>query len=228
MQPILECIDVRHTFGQGELAEHVLRDISIAFEADQTCVLMGPSGSGKTTLLSILGCLLTPTSGQVVIQGEKVDFVSRGSLGRLRRDKIGFVFQHAQVLPFLNVADNLNLVGRNAGLSSKLLEQRVGELLERLEIAAMKHKLPEHLSGGQRQRVAVARALLHRPPILLADEPTASLDWQHGEAAVRLLVEQAREERALLLAVTHDARLLPLFSRHLSLCEGRLKEGEQK
>jgi putative ABC transport system ATP-binding protein len=228
MQPILECIDVRHTFGQGELAENVLRGISAAFEAAQTCVLMGPSGSGKTTLLSILGCLLTPTSGQVVLQGKKVDFTARGSLIRLRREKIGFVFQHAQLLPFLTVTENLELIGRNAGLSAKVLEQRIGDLLERLEIAAMKYKRPEQLSGGQRQRAAVARALLNRPPILLADEPTASLDWQHGEAAVRLLVEQARVEGALLLAVTHDARLLPLFSRHLSLSEGRLVEGEQK
>jgi putative ABC transport system ATP-binding protein len=227
MQPILECIDVRHTFGQGELAENVLRGISASFEATQTCVLMGPSGSGKTTLLSILGCLLTPTSGQLMLQGNKVDFTARGSLGRLRRDKIGFVFQHAQLLPFLTVAENLELIGRNAGLSSQMLEQRVGELLERLEIAAMKHKRPDQLSGGQRQRVAVARALLTRPPVLLADEPTASLDWQHGEAAVRLLVEQARAEGALLLAVTHDARLLPLFNRHLSISEGRLLEGEQ-
>lgn len=228
MQPILECIDVRHTFGQGELAENVLRGVSVAFQADQTCVLMGPSGSGKTTLLSILGCLLTPTSGQVVLEGRRVDFAARGSLGRLRRDKIGFVFQHAQLLPFLTVTENLELVGRNGGLSSNGLDQRIGDLLERLEIAAMKHKLPEQLSGGQRQRVAVARALLNRPSILLADEPTASLDWQHGETAVRLLVEQAREERALLLAVTHDARLLPLFSRHLTISGGRLEEGEQK
>jgi putative ABC transport system ATP-binding protein len=228
MPPIMECVDVRHTFGRGELAEVVLRGVSVAFEAAQTCVLMGPSGSGKTTLLSILGCLLTPTSGRVMLEGKTVNFTARGSLGRLRRDKIGFVFQHAQLLPFLTVAENLELVGRNAGLSAKTLDQRVRDLLERLGIAAMKHKRPEQLSGGQRQRVAVARALLNRPPILLADEPTASLDWQHGEAAVRLLVEQARAEGSLLLAVTHDARLMPMFGRHLSLSGGRLEEGEQK
>jgi putative ABC transport system ATP-binding protein len=228
MPPILECVEVRHTFGRGELAEDVLRGVSVAFEAAQACVLMGPSGSGKTTLLSIMGCLLTPTAGRVVLGGEAVNFSARGTLGRLRRDKIGFVFQNAQLLPFLTVAENLDLVGRNAGLSARVLGQRIGDLLERLGVAAMKHKRPEQLSGGQRQRVAVARALLNRPPILLADEPTASLDWQHGEAAVRLLVEQARAEGALLLAVTHDARLLPMFGRHLSISAGRLEEGGRK
>jgi putative ABC transport system ATP-binding protein len=225
---ILECVGVRHTFGRGELAEDVLRGVSVAFEPGQACVLMGPSGSGKTTLLSILGCLLTPTSGRVVLEGKAVDFTARGSLGRLRRDKIGFVFQHAQLLPFLTVAENLDVVGRNAGLSARAVGRRVGELLERLGIAAMRHKRPDQLSGGQRQRVAIARAMLNRPPILLADEPTAMLDWTHGEAAVRLLVEQARAEGALLLAVTHDARLLPMFGRHLSITGGLLDEGGQR
>jgi putative ABC transport system ATP-binding protein len=223
--PILECIDVRHTFGRGDLAEDVLRGVSVAFEAAQACVLMGPSGSGKTTLLSVLGCLLTPTAGRLVLEGEAVNFTAKGSLGRLRRDKIGFVFQHAQLLPFLTVAENLDVVGRNAGLSAGALARRVGDLLERLGIASLKHKRPDQLSGGQRQRVAIARALLHRPPVLLADEPTAALDWPHGEAAVRLLVGQARAEGSLLLTVTHDARLLPLFDRRLNITEGRLNEG---
>jgi putative ABC transport system ATP-binding protein len=228
MPPALQCIDVRHTFGRGELAEEVLRGVSVALEAGEACLLMGPSGSGKTTLLSILGCLLTPTSGRVMLEGKAVDFSDRRSLGQLRRDKIGFVFQLAQLLPFLTVTENLVLVGRNAGLSAKALEQRVGSLLERLDLAATRHKRPEQLSAGQRQRVAVARALLHRPPIVLADEPTASLDWQHGESAVRLLVEQAREEGALLLVVTHDVRLLPKFGRCLTIAEGRLEEGGPK
>jgi putative ABC transport system ATP-binding protein len=226
MPPILECVEVRHTFGRGELAEEVLRGVSASFEAGQACVLMGPSGSGKTTLLSILGCLLTPTFGQVVLEGRLVDHAARGSLCRLRRDKIGFVFQNAQLLPFLTVAENLRVVGYNAGLSAKWLDQRVGDLLERLGIAATRDKRPEQLSGGERQRVAVARALLHRPLILLADEPTASLDWRHGEAAVRFLVEQSWSEGSLLLTVTHDARLRPMFDRCLRLTGGRLEEGE--
>ena len=226
MPAILECVDVRHIFGRGELAEEVLRGATVAFRAGETCVLMGPSGSGKTTLLSILGFLLTPTAGHVLLEGQTVDYKVRGQLGRLRREKIGFVFQHAQLLPFLTVAENLEVVGRNAGMPAKALGRRVDKLLARLDIAGMKHKRPDQLSGGQRQRVAIARALLHRPPILLADEPTAALDWQNGEAAVRLLVEQAQAEGSLLLVVSHDVRLLPLFGRCLRIVEGRLCEEE--
>jgi putative ABC transport system ATP-binding protein len=222
--PVLRCENVRHAYGRGELAESVLLGVSASFAAGERCVLMGPSGSGKTTLLSILGCMLEPTAGELTVCGERVDWRSSGRLTRFRRAHLGFVFQHAQLLPFLTVAENLGVVGRNAGLSAKPLAGRIEELLGRLGIAALRHKKPDHLSGGQRQRVAIARAMLHRPAILLADEPTAALDWQQGEAAVRLLVEQARAEGAMLLAVTHDTRLLPLFRRVLRIEGGRLSE----
>ncbi len=224
MNPVLECTQIRHTFGRGELAEDVLRGVSVAFDAGETCLLMGPSGSGKTTLLSILGCLLTPTGGRLVVNGEVVDPKSKNRLSRLRREKIGFVFQHAQLLPVLTVRENLDVVARNGGLSGRSLRLRVDGLLERLGIAAVRAKWPDQLSGGQRQRAAVARALLNRPTILLADEPTASLDWEHGEATVRLLVEQAKQEGALLLVVTHDTRMLPYFRRHLHIRRGVLHE----
>lgn len=224
MTPVLECRSIRHVFGNGDLAEEVLSGVSVAFGKGETCVLIGPSGSGKTTLLSILGCLLTPTAGELVLEGQSVRFCEKSNLGRFRRDKIGFVFQHAQLLPFLTVTDNLKVVGRNAGLSGKLLANRIEILFERLGIAAMRHKKPDQLSGGQRQRVAIARAVLHRPAILLADEPTAALDWQHGEEAMRLLVEQAQTEGAMLLTVTHDTRLLRMFQRVLRIEGGRLSE----
>ena len=225
MPPVLECQQLHRVFGQGNLAEEVLCGVSVAFQRGETCVLMGPSGSGKTTLLSILGCLLSPTAGQVLLDGQKVNHGSPTVLARLRRDKIGFVFQHAQLLPFLTVAENLEIVGRNAGLPVREVGWRTDDLLARLGIEVLRARQPHELSGGQRQRVAIARALLHRPPIVLADEPTASLDWQQGEAAVRLLVEQAEAVGAMVLAVTHDVRLLPFFQRHLRLSEGRLEEG---
>jgi putative ABC transport system ATP-binding protein len=225
MRPILEGREIRHVFGQGALVEEVLREVNISFALGESCVLMGPSGSGKTTLLSVLGCLITPTAGRLVLDGQVVDHRSHGQLCQFRRERIGFVFQHAQLLPFLSVVENLEIVGRNAGLSAELLRTRIIDLLERLEIAALRSKRPHQLSGGQRQRVAIARALLHRPPVLLADEPTAALDWQHGEAAVRLLIEQAQAEGSLLLVVTHDVRLVPLFRRRLHIDRGRLQEG---
>ncbi|HEY7422855.1 MAG TPA: ABC transporter ATP-binding protein, partial [Gemmataceae bacterium] len=179
---------------------------------------------GKTTLLSILGCMLKPSAGALKVCGESVDWRSPRRLTHFRRVRLGFVFQQARLLPFLTVAENLEVVGRNAGLSAQRLADRIDELLERLGIASMRHKKPGHLSGGQRQRVAIARAVLHRPAILLADEPTAALDWQHGEEAVRLLVEQAQTEGAMLLTVTHDSRLLPLFRRILRIEDGQLFE----
>jgi putative ABC transport system ATP-binding protein len=224
MGTVLQCENVHHTYGRGDVAESVLLGVSASFTAGEVCVLMGPSGSGKTTLLSILGCMLKPTTGELKVCGESLDWRSPRRLTHFRRVHLGFVFQHAQLLPFLTVAENLEVVGRNAGLSTRALADRIEELLERLGIAAMRHKKPDHLSGGQRQRVAIARAVLHRPSILLADEPTAALDWHHGETAVRLLVEQAQAEGAMLLTVTHDARLLPMFGRVLRIEGGRLSE----
>jgi ABC-type lipoprotein export system ATPase subunit len=224
MGTILECENLHHTYGRGEVAESVLAGVSASFAVGEVCVLIGPSGSGKTTLLSILGCMLRPTAGDLRMCGEKVDWRSPSRLTHLRRIHLGFVFQHAQLLPFLTVAENLEVVGRNAGLSFRTLADRIEELLERLGIAAMRHKKPDHLSGGQRQRVAIARAVLHHPSILLADEPTAALDWHHGQEAVRLLVEQAQVEGAMLLTVTHDTRLLPMFGRVLRIEGGRLFE----
>jgi putative ABC transport system ATP-binding protein len=224
MVSVLQCEMVQHAYGRGETAESVLLGVSVSFAAGEVCVLLGPSGSGKTTLLSILGCMLKPTGGAVKVCGESVDWTSPGRLTRFRRQHLGFVFQHAQLLPFLTVAENLAAVGRNAGLSARSLADRIDELLERLGIAATRHKKPGQLSGGQRQRVAIARAVLHRPRVLLADEPTAALDWHHGHEAVRLLVEQAHAEGAMLLAVTHDTRLLPMFGRVLRIEGGRLHE----
>jgi putative ABC transport system ATP-binding protein len=224
MGTVLECNNLHHVYGRGALAETVLAGVSVSFAAGEVCLLMGPSGSGKTTLLSILGCMLRPTSGVLKMCGEAVDWRSPARLTSCRRVRLGFVFQHAQLLPFLSVADNLAVVGRNAGLPPKRLADRIDALLDRLDITAMRDKKPGQLSGGQRQRVAIARAVLHRPPILLADEPTAALDWHNGEIAIRLLVEQARAEGAMLLTVTHDSRLVPLFGRILRIEGGRLSE----
>jgi ABC-type lipoprotein export system ATPase subunit len=224
MDCVLECRGVSKVYGTGTLPEPVLRDICLSLDRGQACVLLGPSGSGKTTLLSILGCLLTPTSGSLRIVDQTVDHRAGRVLGELRRTRIGFVFQNAQLLPFLSMGDNLRVVGRNAGLAEADLNDRVADLAGRLSVGRLLDKRPDRASGGQRQRVAIARALIHRPPIILADEPTAALDWANGEAVVRLLTEQVRAERALLLTVTHDTRLLGFFDRVFHLEEGRLVE----
>ena len=163
-----------------------------------------------------------------MINHAKVNFHDKSSLTEVRRQKLGFIFQHAQLLPFLTIAENLEVVGRNAEMASQDIEQRIQSLLERLELQAMAKKYPAQLSGGQRQRVAIARALLHRPSIVLADEPTAALDWRTGETVVELLLDQARLEQAVLFVVTHDTRMLPLFDRVLAIADGVVIEEASK
>jgi putative ABC transport system ATP-binding protein len=168
--------------------------------------------------------MLSPSRGELRIDGQSVRRSSPSQLTALRRHHIGFVFQHAQLLPFLTVEENLRLVGRNAGLSRARLESRLDQILEDLDIAPLRHKRPGEASGGQRQRMAIARAALHSPSIILADEPTAALDWQHGQAVVLLLTRQAKRENALLVTVTHDTRLVGMFDRVLSMDSGRVRE----
>jgi ABC-type lipoprotein export system ATPase subunit len=224
MVPVLECNGVTKTYGAGPLAEEVLKDVCLSLSRGEACALLGPSGSGKTTLLSILGCMLSPTAGELRILGQLVRHDSLGHLTALRRHHIGFVFQHARLLPFLSVEENLRIIGSNAGLDGVTLEHRMGQLLEGLGIAPLRGRRPSEASGGQCQRVAIARALLHHPSIILADEPTAALDWQYGEAVMRLLIQHAKQENALLVTVTHDVRLVNLFDRVISMDSGRVCE----
>jgi putative ABC transport system ATP-binding protein len=223
MVAALACYNLTKTYGRGAQAETALCDVSLSFVAHESCLLLGPSGSGKTTLLSILGCLLSPSSGRVQIGGRHVNFASVPDPGALRRNLIGFVFQQSRLLPFLSVQENLFIVADNAGLSSSESRPRIKLLLERLGISEYSHRKPRELSGGQRQRAAVARAILHHPQIVLADEPTAALDWENGQTAVSMLIEQTKSEGALLLTVTHDERLIKLFDRVIYLDSGRVR-----
>ncbi len=224
MKSALHCESIRHTYGKGDLSVPVLLGVDLEIHAGDRAILTGPSGSGKTTLLCIAGCLLTPSGGCLKIAGEPVTNPGVNELNRLRREKIGFVFQHAQLLPFLSVRENLEIVGRNAGLSLAECRARIHHLLERLEMADHAGKQAAVLSGGQRQRVAVARALLNRPSVVLADEPTAALGWEIGQVVVELLTRHATEEGAGLLVVSHDMRLLPMFNRKFEMDKGTVKE----
>jgi putative ABC transport system ATP-binding protein len=221
---MLRCEDVSHSFGKRETPEQVLDKVSFSCERGEACALIGPSGSGKTTLLCILGCLLRPTNGDVFLEDSRVEHRIPRVLTEIRRQHIGFVFQHAQLIPFLNADQNCRIVGRNAGLDPSEVDGRLDALFERLGIARVRSKKPDELSGGERQRVAIARALVHQPAVVLADEPTAALDWNNGRAVVELLIERAKEQKAVLITVTHDPRLVPYFDRVLHIDSGKLSE----
>jgi putative ABC transport system ATP-binding protein len=223
MPPVLACHELTKIYGAGPLSEAALSGVTLSFEPGQCCIMLGPSGSGKTTLLSILGGLLSPSSGLVEFDGAPVDYRSPSLLTRFRRTNVGFVFQHAQLLPFLTVQENLAVVLGNAKTPAGPAADRIAELLQRLAIAHCAHKKPSQLSGGERQRVAIARAVLNRPAVILADEPTAALDWHNGQEAVRLLIDQARLDRSLLIVVTHDTRLVDLFDRVIHLESGKVR-----
>ena len=224
MDAVLKVSGLCKSYGKDEAAQEVLRGVDFELAAGERCMLMGPSGSGKTTLLSCLGCLLTPTAGTLEIGGQHVHFSSRESLEVMRKNSVGFVFQHAQLLPFLSAVENVEFVARNAGMERGEIGERVGDIFDRLGIASHAGKYPRELSGGQRQRVAIARGIVHRPEVVLADEPTAALDWKVGQQVIEMLVQQTRESGVALLVVTHDHRLERYFDRHCEIVGGRMRE----
>jgi putative ABC transport system ATP-binding protein len=220
---VLVADDVRKVYHDTAEEVTVLKGVSLALEAGEIVALEGPSGSGKTTLLSILGCLLTPTSGRVVIRGSHVDPGRPDLLWRHRRDSIGFVFQQFNLFPSLTAAENvaysLNIKGKK-GAAARVEAERwlvaVG-LSDRLSFR------PRDLSGGQKQRVAVARALAGGAPIILADEPTGNLDLQAGEHLLDLFRDLARGEGRALLIVTHDPKVRRIADRVVAIRDGQLR-----
>ncbi len=219
---MIRCEDISHSYGTAGARVPVLEGLDLRVSAGETCVLLGPSGSGKSTLLAILGCLLTPEKGTYQLAGTLVPFEEPERLANYRAEKLGFVFQHAQLLPFLDALSNVAIVAENQGRSRSEAFSSARALLDRVGLAAEGNRFPDQLSGGQRQRVAVARAMIHRPSVILADEPTASLDWNHGREVLTLFLERVKEDGGTLVVVTHDQRMVPHFDRAYELEQGRL------
>jgi putative ABC transport system ATP-binding protein len=194
--------DVYKTRGSGARAVQVLHGVSLAVEAAEFVLLEGPSGSGKTTLLAVAGGILTPESGKA--------------------GAVGFVFQRSNLLPQLSVEENILLMGRIAGLKAAAARRESEDLLRRLNIFDLRHRYPHELSCGEEQRAAVARALIHRPRIVLADEPTGNLDGQAGQAVAESLAEIARSRDSAVVVATHDVRLAPFASRRIKIEDGRI------
>jgi putative ABC transport system ATP-binding protein len=219
---VLAATSMTKTFAEGREQVEVLKGVSIALERGEIVSLEGPSGSGKTTLLSILGCILTPTAGQLMIDGQEVDYRAPRALPAIRRKSIGFVFQQFNLFPALTALENveyaLNIKGHK-GREARVAAERA---ISSVGLSDRSHFLPRDLSGGQKQRVAVARALAGTPPVLLADEPTANLDSSVGMQVLELFRALAKQHACALLIVTHDPRVRAIVDRVEQIRDGRI------
>ena len=223
-KPLVQLKAISKHFGQGETRVDALREVSLEVYPGEVVALLGPSGSGKTTLLNVIGCILEPTSGFVRLDGEIVydQRWLRSDLRRLRLDKIGFIFQFHNLLPFLDATDNVALVLELAGKDRAMARKQASELLDYLDVGHRKASMPALLSGGEAQRVAIARALANSPRIILADEPTAALDSKRAGIVMDLLRKLAADQQASIIAVTHDEKIFDRFDRIFNLRDGRL------
>jgi putative ABC transport system ATP-binding protein len=221
-QPILVARDLYKSFGSGQRCTPILRGVSLSVDHGETVFLVGPSGSGKTTLLSLIGCLLGPDSGSIEVLGHDINQMRREELTAFRRQYLGFVFQTFNLFPNLSAADNVQLALSMRGVPTAEAKARSLELLAHVGLGDRARLRPAQLSTGECQRVAVARALAGGPAILFADEPTASLDAENGQAVLRLLQRLVREQGLTLIIVTHDNRIFPYADRILRLEDGRL------
>ncbi len=214
--------DVVKVFEEGSQRVEVLKGVSLHVAPGEVLALEGPSGSGKTTLLSIMGCILTPTSGSVEVAGETVGAEHEPRLRQVRRRSIGFVFQQYNLFPALTALENVEYALNVKGLRWRAARDEAGRALERVGLHDRQHFLPRDLSGGQKQRVAIARALAGSPHVLLADEPTANLDTDAGTQVLDLFRRLAKEERKGLVVVTHDPKVRRIADRVEGIRDGRL------
>ncbi|HQB46268.1 MAG TPA: ABC transporter ATP-binding protein [Polyangiaceae bacterium] len=210
------------SFRQGREFVHVLEDVSLSVDPGEVVALEGPSGSGKTTLLSILGCILTPSKGRVVIDGHEVLASDGSKLAEVRKRFIGFVFQQYNLFAALSALENVELALNIKGVRGPRARQAAQKALEDVGLGDRMGFLPRDLSGGQKQRVAIARALVGSPSVLLADEPTANVDSRAGQAILEIFRTLAKRDARALLIVTHDPQVRTVTDRVLCIRDGRL------
>lgn len=218
----LEVRDLFKSFSVDGLTINAVDNVSFKVRSGEFVALVGPSGSGKTTMLSILAALLTPTSGQVLIDGQDLAKMNDKQRVKLRREKIGFTFQSNNLIPFLTAQENVEFMLRLNGNLDHANRLRSGELLARLGLGERLHNLPAQMSGGQQQRVAIARALIHQPAVVLADEPTASLDTERAFQVVETFAHLIHENNRAGIIVTHDLRMCQFVDRVLQMQDGKL------
>jgi putative ABC transport system ATP-binding protein len=219
---VLEATAVTKIFREGREEVSVLNGVDIQLAAGEIVALEGPSGSGKTTFLSILGCILTPTSGSVVVDGEAIDARRPGRLPAIRKRSIGFIFQQYNLFPALTALENVEYALNIKGLKGRAAREQAEEALAAVDLVDRRRFLPRDLSGGQKQRVAIARALAGKPAVLLADEPTANLDSAVGTQILELFRALAKRENRGLLIVTHDPNVRTIADRVVKIRDGRI------
>lgn len=220
MSIIVETNRITRDFGEGEVAVHALRGVDLVIQAGEFTAMAGPSGSGKSTLLNIIGGLDRPTSGNVNIEGTDLSALSRTELSRLRRDRIGFVFQNYNLVPVMTTLENAEYILMLQGLSRSEREERVRAVLKEVGLEGLENRFPNELSGGQQQRVAIARAVAAEPALVLADEPTANVDSKTATSLLDLMVQLNEERGVTFLFSSHDPKVMERSRRLLILEDG--------
>ena len=221
---IVELENLEKSYRLGKVTVNALRGVTLKLMQGEFMVIMGPSGSGKTTLLNIIGTLDKPSTGRALIDGEDITRMSDWQLTKLRRHKIGFVFQFHNLIPVLTALENVELPLITSGIKRGVSRDRAMELLRRVGLQERTDHLPDELSGGEQQRVAIARALANHPRLILADEPTGDLDTQTGFEIVQLMHSMAKQEGSSVVVVTHDPVVAERADRLLEMRDGRITE----
>ncbi|SHI77436.1 putative ABC transport system ATP-binding protein [Malonomonas rubra DSM 5091] len=221
--PLIELKSVSKIYPLGNQQVVAVEDLSLQIEAGEFTVLAGPSGSGKTTLLNMIGCLDRPSNGEVWLDAEEVGQADSKTLSQIRLNKIGFIFQSFNLVPVLTAAENAEFTMMLMGIGKKQRRQRIVDLFAQLGLQGLEDRKPNDLSGGQQQRVAIARAMAAEPAVVLADEPTASLDTQTSEELLALMKELNREQGTTFIFSSHDPLVISHAQRVVSLRDGRLE-----
>ncbi|MBE4940964.1 ABC transporter ATP-binding protein [Bacillus sp. FSL L8-0199] len=222
MTSLLKLDKVSKVYGEGNTEVTALHPISLDVKAGEFIGIVGPSGSGKSTLLSIAGALLSPSKGDIYIREQNITQLSEKEMTDIRLKKIGFIFQFANLVPYLNVKEQLLYIAKLKKESKQESEKRADHLLVAFGLGERKNHYPNQLSGGEKQRVAIARAFMNNPDLILADEPTASLDSKRAREVVEMMKREVKESQKAAIMITHDERMLDVCDRILTLRDGQL------
>jgi putative ABC transport system ATP-binding protein len=215
--------NISKTYGKPPLQVYALRETNLRIKQGDYIAIIGPSGSGKSTLMNLLGCLDKPSSGNIIIDGSDVSTLNENELARIRREKIGFIFQKYNLIPTLNALENVELSMGFAGVDSQTRTKKAKQLLEMVELSKRLTHKPSEMSGGEQQRVAIARALANNPSIILADEPTGNVDTKSGDNIMRIL-EEVNKRGETIIVVTHNMAIAQRAKRVLRIQDGEVRE----